>query len=82
MNFQVPDEIGAVVRGLVDQGRFASESEAIAEGVRLLASHEALKSEVQIGLSQLDRGEWVNEESAFAAVDAEIAAIEANRPKS
>ena len=77
MNLQLPSEINEFVKGLVVQGRFASEEAAVAEGIRLLMSQEKLRREVQKGVKQLDNGQWFDEQAVFDEVEAEIDRIEA-----
>lgn len=59
-----PDQL-AVVENLVASGRFTSIDEALAEGIRLLASSEKLREKVQEGIRQADRGEMVDHDTVF-----------------
>lgn len=79
MNLNLPNEIDDFVKGLVSQGRFHSEEAAVVEGIRLLMSREQLRSEVQKGVDQLENGEFFDEESVFAEVNAEIDKIESSQ---
>lgn len=76
MNVELPSDMGDFVHGRVVAGRFASEQEAIAEGLRLLKSREELKADIAKGFRQLDEGEWLDGEAVFAELQREIAAIE------
>ena len=42
----------------VSSGAFRSESEVVAEGLRLLQRREQLRREVNEGVAQLERGEY------------------------
>ena len=75
----LPSEINDFVKGLVSQGRFDSEEAAVVEGIRLLMSREKLRGNIQKGVKQLDDGQWLDEETVFAAVNAEIDKIESSR---
>jgi putative addiction module CopG family antidote len=79
MNLNLPDEFNEFVKGLVLQGRFDSEEAAVVEGIRLLMTREQLRSEIQIGVEQLDNGQWFDEETVFAELDAEIDKIESSQ---
>ena len=78
MDLNLPSEINAFVKGLVSQGRFDSEESAVVEGVRLLMTREKLRAEIQTGIEQLNDGQWSDEETVFAEVDAEIDDIESS----
>ncbi|EMB14343.1 hypothetical protein RE6C_04765 [Rhodopirellula europaea 6C] len=77
MNLNLPSEVNDFVKGLVSQGRFNSEEDAIVEGVRLLMGREQLRSEIQKGVQQLDAGKFYDEETVFDEINAEIDNVEA-----
>lgn len=79
MNLNLPNEINDFVKGLVSQGRFDSEEAAVMEGIRLLMTREKLRSEIKKGVDQLDQGQWFDEETVFAEVNAEIDEIETSQ---
>ena len=79
MNLNLPNEINDFVKGLVSQGRFDSEEAAVMEGIRLLMTREKLRSEIKKGVDQLDQGQWLDEETVFAEVNAEIDEIETSQ---
>jgi antitoxin ParD1/3/4 len=70
MNVQIPQEQQAIVEALVAAGRFASIDEAISEGIRLLASTEELRQQIQIGIEQADRGDVIDHDTVFAHLKA------------
>lgn len=70
MDIQLPQEQRAIVEGLVAAGRFSSVEEAISEGIRLLASNEKLRREVQVGIQQADRGELIDHDTVFGQLKA------------
>jgi putative addiction module CopG family antidote len=76
MNLNLPSDVSDFVKGLVSQGRFNSEEEAVVEGIRLLMSREKLRNEIQKGVEQLENGEWSDEETVFSELKAEIDEIE------
>ena len=78
MHIQIPQEQQAIVEGLVAAGRFSSVQEAISESIRLLASSEKLRQEVQVGIDQADRGELIDHDTVFAQLKAMATEVQAN----
>lgn len=76
MKLNLPTEANDFIKGLVAQGKYKSEEEAVVDGVRLLMGREKLRNEIQLGVEQLDRGESCDDETVFAEVDAVIDEIE------
>jgi antitoxin ParD1/3/4 len=76
MNVHLPDEVNEFVKHLVVSGRFQSEEEAVAEGIRLLMSREQLRGEVARGFQQLDGGLGIDGDEVFDEVSQAIDAIE------
>ena len=74
MNIQLTKEHEDWLRRLVAAGRFASLEDAIAEAVDKLKSEDhdlsSAKPLVDEGLSELDRGEAIPAEEAFARIEA------------
>ena len=70
MDIQVPQEQQSIIDALVAAGRFASAEEAISEGIRLLASNEKLRQEVQIGIDQAENGDLHEHDTVFAQLRA------------
>lgn len=65
MEIHLAPDLRAIVENLVNSGRFQSLDEAIAEGVRLLVSTEALRQKVQVGIEQANRGELLDHDTVF-----------------
>ncbi|WP_430453843.1 ribbon-helix-helix domain-containing protein [Rhodopirellula europaea] len=66
MSIDVPAEFEPFIESLVARRRFLSNSEVIAESLRLLQAREALAEEVQKGFEQIDEGRSVDGPAAFA----------------
>ena len=66
MDIQIPDEHRSIIEDLVASGRFASPQEAIAAGIRLLASSEKLRSKIKVGVDQADREDVCDHDTVFA----------------
>ncbi|MHC2069223.1 ribbon-helix-helix domain-containing protein [Bremerella sp. T1] len=79
VNVKLPNNQEAFLQSLVASGRFASEADAMAEAVRLLAAQEQLRAELAKGMEQLDSGERLTEEEVFPDILAELAALEERR---
>lgn len=76
MTINLSSEMDQFVKELVSTGKYPSEQAAVAEGLRLLMSKEQLKAELDKAIRQLDNGEYYDEETVFAELEADIAAIE------
>lgn len=71
MNVSLTPQLEALVQSKVATGRYNSASEVIREALRLLEEQdrlremriEALRKEVQIGIDQIERGEYVEYDS-------------------
>lgn len=70
MDIQIPPEQIAIIESLVATGRFSSNDEAVAEGIRLLASSEKLRQQVQFGVKQADSGQLFDHDSVFSQLRA------------
>lgn len=78
MNLNLPADANEFVKGLVAQGKYQNEEEAVVDGIRLLMGREKLRGEIQVGISQLDSGESCDKKTVFAEVDAVIDEVEAS----
>ena len=62
MLVEIPSEYQAFVKTAVESGEFQSETQVVGASLRLLAERdrrrEEFRREVQVGLDQLDRGEY------------------------
>jgi len=76
MNVSLTPELERYINEKVETGSYRSASEVVRESVRLLQRVEedraarlaALRYEIGVGLAQLDRGESVDGEEAFAEI--------------
>ena len=76
MSVDIPAELAPFVERLIAERRFLTESEVLAEGLRLLQSQEALRAAVRQGFAQLDEGKSAAADTVFAKAEDRIAAIE------
>ncbi len=81
MNLELPNDIHQFLRSIVHQGRFASEQAAVIEGMRLLMAREELKEDIELGVKQLDEGQWLDEDAVFDRVELEITKVQSSRKK-
>jgi|CXWL01.1.fsa_nt_gi putative addiction module CopG family antidote len=70
MEVNLPADQQAMIESLVASGRFPTTGDAISEGVRLLASTEKLRQQVQVGIEQADRGDVVDHDTVFSRLKA------------
>ena len=76
MTVDIPSDLAPFVERLIAERRFLSESEVLAEGLRLLQSRESLRAAVRHGFSQLDEGQSLPAEAVFDQAKERIAAAE------
>ncbi len=79
MTTEIPLDFVPFVRRMVAQRRFVTESDVVAEGLRLLQAREALSEEVRLGFEQLDAGLGVPAEEVYARAEDRIREIERQR---
>jgi putative addiction module CopG family antidote len=70
VEIQLPEEHLAIIEDLVASGRFLSAEDAVLEGIRLLAANERLRSHVQVGIDQSERGDVHDHDTVFAQLKA------------
>ncbi|NLF67748.1 MAG: CopG family transcriptional regulator [Candidatus Anammoximicrobium sp.] len=76
MNVQIPPDLSRFVQDLVADGRYQDGDQVLVEGLRLLQTREQLRRDVAAGVAQLDRGEALDEEDVFEALERRIAEVE------
>ena len=79
MSTDIPLDFVPFVQRMVAQRRFFTESDVVAEGLRLLQAREALSQEVRMGFEQLDAGLGVPAEEVYARAEDRIRQIESQR---
>lgn len=79
MTINLPSDMDRFLKNLVVTGAYASEQDAVAEGLRLLMSREQLKAEIAKGVRDLDAGLGLSEEEVFSEVEDVIASIERSK---
>ncbi len=76
MNVSLTPELERYINEKVEGGSYRSASEVVRESVRLMQRVEedraarlaALRRDIDEAVAQMDRGEWVDGEEAFAEV--------------
>ncbi len=66
MNIDLPNDAMQFVEGLVASGEYESATDAVVEGVRLLMSRQALRTDIQRGLDELNDGMGIDGDMVFA----------------
>ena len=73
MDITLTSQTEAFVRRKLDSGTYRSLSELVNDALRLMAEREKrlaeLKAEIQIGIEQAERGEWIDAETVFAGLE-------------
>ncbi len=58
-------ELGAFLQSRVKSGQYQTTSEVVREALRLLQHQEKLKTKLQRGAAQAERGEWLDGDEVF-----------------
>ena len=82
MNISLTDDLEKLIRRKVESGRYSSANEVILAGLQLLEQEDkrmepgfaALRTQVQEGIKQAERGELVDGEEAVVRVKRRAAA--------
>lgn len=75
MSVDIPSNYTSLVQGLVSQGLYGTESEVVAEGLRLVSVKEQLRRDVAQGLEELDAGSRVTSMDVYQAARDRIGKI-------
>ena len=73
---EIPADLAFFVQRLVAERRFLTESDVLAEALRLLQAREGLRQEVRLGFNQLDAGLSVPADVVYARAEERIREIE------
>jgi putative addiction module CopG family antidote len=76
LSVDIPAELVPFVERLIAERRFLTESEVLAEGLRVLQSQETLRTAVRQGFTQLDEGKSAAADAVFAKAEERITSIE------
>lgn len=76
MTVDIPADLAPFVQRLIAERRFLTESDVLAEGLRLLQSQETLRGAVRKGFDELDSGKRVAPDQVFARAEERIAEVE------
>jgi antitoxin ParD1/3/4 len=68
MNISLSADLENFVQNLVLSGSYPGPDEVVGKALLMLKRHEELRREIQLGIDQLDRGESIGGEEAFAAL--------------
>lgn len=67
MSVDIPSDYLPLISQLVSQGRYKTEDEVVAEGLRLISVKEKLHEDVAQGVAELDAGQRVPAEDVYQA---------------
>ncbi len=79
MNAEIPTDLAPFVQRMVAERRFLTESDVLAEGLRLLQSRETLRQEVQLGFEQLDAGLGIEASDVYRRAEERIREVAQER---
>jgi antitoxin ParD1/3/4 len=79
MSLQIAPEIVNTVRVIVGTGRYRDENAVLGEALKLLQERDALASDIQQGIDEIERGETVDGEEVFRRLEARAAEIAGRR---
>ena len=79
MTTEIPSDLVPFVQRMVSEKRFLSESDVLAEGLRLLQARETLHAEVRKGFDQLDAGKGIPAEAVYRRAEERIREIESGK---
>ncbi len=77
MNVQIPPDLDPAIQRLISEGRFRSEDEVVAEGIKLVLKRDELEKDVQAGLDDLASGNRLEANEVYAEARRRVEAIEA-----
>lgn len=72
MNADIPSDLAPFVQRMVAERRFLTESDVLAEGLRLLQARETLRQEVRLGFEQLDAGLGIEASDVYRRAEEKI----------
>jgi len=76
MTTEIPIDLAPFVQRMVSEKRFLSESDVVAEGLRMLQAKETLRAEVKKGFDQLDAGKGIPAADVYRRAEERIQEIE------
>lgn len=76
MSIEIPNDIRPVVQKLISEGKFQSEGEVVAEGLRLIVMREKLHEDIQAGLDDLEAGNRIEASAVYAEARRRIKVME------
>ena len=65
MEIEITPEAEALIHGIYAGGKYANETEVVTAAVQLLHQREQLRSRLQQGYDELDRGERLSADEVF-----------------
>jgi len=65
MNLEITQEIKQKIESLLQAGDYETETEVINDALNLLQKRNQLRVDIQEGLRQLDRGDFLDEDQVF-----------------
>lgn len=76
MSVEIPSSYSPIVERLIAEGKFRSEEEVVAEGLRLVVLRDELDRDIQAGIDDLDAGNRVEASHVYAEARRRIRDLE------
>ena len=75
MNLQITPEIKEKINNILQAGDYETETEVINDALNLLQKRNQLRMDIQEGLKQLDRSEFLEETEVFNNLEEKAARL-------
>ena len=75
MNLEITREIKEKIDNMIQAGDYETENEVIDDALNLLQKRNQLRMDIKEGLRQLDRGEFLEEDQVFNALEQKAAEL-------
>lgn len=72
MNATIPLDLAPFVQRMIAERRFLTESDVVAEGLRLLQARETLRQEVRMAYEEMDAGLGIPADKVYARAEERI----------
>lgn len=76
MSTDITPEHRLKVRAILEDGTYSSEDEVLDEALTLLEQRDRLRRKLEVGVSELERGERINGDEVFDALRRRLDEIE------
>jgi antitoxin ParD1/3/4 len=72
MGLEITPDLEDMVHAILQGGRYENESEVLRAALSLLGQRDQLRKDIQNGIAELDRGDYVSDEQIFHELDEKV----------